>query len=139
MDSLYWLKDGHIQPYRPINPNVFKTIGNFIHSKTDSKGNVWICHQTGVLKISPQGEINYPMPGQMRYAVEGFDGRMYFAISFKGIAYINEKSEVKLLDLPKVDFSPAYISSIHQLKDSSWLVNTFRTGAMIIDKNGEST
>ena len=137
LDSLYWLKDGRIQPYRPFNPNVFKTIGNFIHSKTDSKGNVWICHQTGVLKISPQGEINYPMPGQVRYAVEGIDGRMYFAISYKGIAYINEKSEGKLLELPKVDFSLAFISSLHQLKDSSWLVNTFRTGSMIIDKNGE--
>jgi signal transduction histidine kinase len=137
-ESLYWLKDGQIQPYRIINPSVFKTIGNFTHSKTDSKGNLWICHQAGVLKITPKGETNYPMPGQMRYAAEGLDGRMYFAVSYKGIAYLNEKSEAQLLDLPKVDFSSAYISSIHQLKDSSWLVNTFRTGAMIIDKDGES-
>lgn len=137
MDSLYWLKDGHIQRYHIINPNVFKTIGNFMHSRKDSRGNVWICHQTGVLKITPQGEINYSLPGPVRYAEEGFDGRMYFAVPFKGLAYINEKSEVRFLDLPKIDFTSAYISSILQLKDSSWLVNSFRTSPMIIDKNGE--
>ncbi len=137
MDSLYWLKDGQIQRYRIANPNLFKKIGNFIHCKKDSKGNIWICYQTGVLKISPQGEINYPMPGQPRYTVEGLDGRIYFALAYKGIAYLNEKSAVKLLDFPKIDFSSAFISSVYQLKDSSWLVNTYRTGSMIIDKNGE--
>jgi len=138
MDSLYLLNDGTIKHYRVRNPDILKTTGNFLHSMIDSKRNIWICHQTGVLKITPKGEINYHMPGQVRFAVEGFDGRMYFAISYKGIAYLNEKSETKLLDLPKIDFSSAYISSILQLKDSSWLINTFRTGAMIIDKNGES-
>jgi signal transduction histidine kinase/ligand-binding sensor domain-containing protein len=138
LESLYWLKDGYIQRYSAINSNAFqKNVTNFIYSKTDSKGNVWLGHQAGVLKISPDGEINYPLNNQVRYVVEGLDGRMYFAVSYTGIAYINEKSEVKFLNLPKVDFSSAYISSMLQLKDSSWLVNTFRTGAMIIDKNGD--
>lgn len=138
LDSLYWLKGGRIERYRPVHPGVFKSIGNFIHLKTDSRGNAWICHQTGVVKISPDGETNYPFPGQVRYAVEGLDGRMYFGVSYRGIAYINERSEVKWLDLPKVDFSLAFISTLQQLKDSSWLVNTFRTGTILIDKNGDA-
>ena len=138
MDSLYWLKDAHIQPYRPKNAMAFHNITNFIHSIADSKGNVWLTHQTGVIKISPQGETNYTLPGQTRYAAEGFDGRIYFGIAYKGLAYINDQGELKFLDLPKFDFSQTYISSIHQLKDTSWLITTYRTGAMIIDKTGNT-
>jgi signal transduction histidine kinase/ligand-binding sensor domain-containing protein len=136
MDSLYWLKDGRIQPYRRKNEKAFKTIANIIHINADKKGNTWLTHQTGALKISPQGETNYPLPGQTRYAAEGLDGRMYFGVAYKGLAYINEQGEAKFLDLPKIDFSQAYISSVHQLRDTSWLVTTYRTGAMIIDRKG---
>ena len=137
MDSFYWMKDGRIQRYRAINPNLLKSIGYYIRSAIDSSGNVWIGHQTGVLKINQQGETNYPLPGQTRYVEEGIDGRMYFGVSYKGIAYINEKSEIKFLEFPKVNFSQAYISSILQLRDGSWLINTYRTGSTLIDKNGE--
>ena len=138
MDSLYWLKNGTIQPYRIINPKAFGSIVNIIHCKNDRKGNIWLTHQTGVLKITPQGETNYGMPGQVRYAAEGMDGRMYFGIAFKGIAFINEQGETKMLDFPEVDFTQAFISSIHPLKDSNWLVTTYRTDAFIIDKNGDA-
>jgi len=139
MESLYWMKDGHIKPYRIVNPDVLKSIGNFIHSTTDSKGNVWICHQNGVLKITPQGETNYPLPGgQTRYVLEGNDGRMYFGVSYKGIAYLDEKDSPRFIDFPKINFSQIYISSLLQLKDGSWVINSYRTGSILIDKNGEA-
>ena len=138
MDSIYWLKESQIQPYHFRNPAASQSLTNFIHSVTDSKGNIWIGHQTGVLKISSEGETNYHTANQVRYIVEGSDGRMYFAVAFKGIAYIDESGEMKFLHLQKVDFSQDYISSLHQLKDGSWLITTYRTGARIIDKNGDA-
>ena len=137
MDSLYWMKDGQILRYRIINPRALKSIGNIIYMTKDSKGNIWICHQTGVLKITPKGETNYPLTGQTRYAVEGLDGRMYFGVSYKGIAYLDEKNNPRFIDFPNVNFSQAYISSILQLKDGSWLINTYRTGSTLIDKHDE--
>jgi signal transduction histidine kinase/ligand-binding sensor domain-containing protein len=139
MDSLYWLQDGRVKPYKVKKTEGFKSIANSIHSKTDRQGNIWVTHQTGVLKISPQGETNYILPGQTRYAAEGLDGRMYFGVAYKGIYYISERGEVKSLDFPEVDFSQTYISALHQLKDTSWLVTTYRTGAMIIDRKGKAT
>ena len=138
MDSLYWLKEGRIIPYQPKNKMAFKGLVNIIHSMADSKGNIWLTHQEGVIKITSQGETNYYLPGQTRYAAEGMDGRMYFAVAYKGIAYLNERGEAKFMDLPKVDFSQAYFSSIHPLKDGSWLATTYRTGAIIIDTKGNA-
>jgi ligand-binding sensor domain-containing protein len=138
MDSLYWMKDGRILHYRAINPNLLKSIKYYIGSTTDSKGNIWIGHQTGVLKITPQGETNYPLPGQTRYVLKGNDGRMYFGVSYKGIAYLDEKDRPRFIDFPKTNFSQIYISSFLQLKDGSWVINSYRTGSILIDKNGET-
>ncbi|MBL7852348.1 MAG: hypothetical protein JNN04_15700, partial [Cyclobacteriaceae bacterium] len=136
--SLYWLKDGKIAPYRIRNPSALKSVLNIKHCLTDSKGNTWCAHQSALLKLTSGGEINYPLNGQARYVAEGYDGRIYAGVAYKGIACINERNEVTYLNFPKIDFSEAYISSIHQLRDTSWLVTTYRTGAMIIDKEGNA-
>jgi signal transduction histidine kinase len=138
VDSLYWLKDGRITPYRIHNPAAFRSVLNIKHCLTDNKGNTWCAHQSGLLKLSSGGEIDYPLNGQARYVAEGYDGRIYAGVAYKGIACINERNEVTYLNFPKIDFSQTYISSIHQLRDTSWLVTTYRTGAMIIDKKGDA-
>jgi len=137
-DMLYRLKNGTIQPIKPKNPDQFKSIINIIHNTKDRQGNIWLSHQNGALKISPQGETNYAMPGQVRYGALANDGRMVFAVAYKGLFYINKQGEAIPLDLPKVDFSQLFFSSIHQLKDGSWLLTTYRTGALIINKNGQA-
>lgn len=139
MDSIYWLENGVIKPYQIKNRQAFKRFVNSIHTYKDSKGNVWIAHQYGVLKITPQGETNYDLNGQTRYVLEGFDGKIYFGVAYKGIATIDEKGKVEYLSFPNVDFSKIYISAIHQLRDSSWLITSYRTGVIKIDKFGKIT
>lgn len=138
MDSLYWLENGIIKPYQIRNRQAFKGFVNAIHTFKDAKGIVWIAHQYGVLKITPQGETNYDLNGQTRYVAEGLDGNIYFGVAYKGIATIDGKGKVRYLSFPKVDFSKIYVSAIHQLRDSSWLVTSYRTGAIIIDKSGQA-
>lgn len=139
MDSIYWLDNGVIKPYQVKNRQAFKGFVNSIHVFKDSKDNVWIANQYGVLKITPQGETNYDLNGQTRYVAEGLDGNMYLGVAYKGIATIDANGKVRYLSLPKVDFSKIYVSSIRQLRDSSWLVTSYRTGAIRIDKSGQPT
>lgn len=138
MDSLYWLENGIIKPYQIKNKKAFKDVVNIIHTYVDRKQNIWLTHQNGVLKISASGETNFNLDGQTRYAADGFDGKMHFGVAYKGLATIDDKGKVAYMSLPKVNFSDIYISSIHQLKDSSWLVTSYRTGVIRIDKTGQA-
>ena len=135
-EQLYWLENKTITPFKPRNSSISKSTFNYISNKVDSEGNIWLGHQRGIIKISKTKEIDIKAPNQVRYIEEGIDGRIYVAIAFNGIGYINEKLELQMLSISKTDFKQAYFSSLHQLKDSSLLATTYRTGAMIIDKKG---
>jgi hypothetical protein len=135
-EKLFWLENKTIKPFTSKNISIFNSAYNFIANKTDSKGNTWLGHQRGIIKFNQSGAINIVTPNQVRYVEEGKDGKIYVAISFNGIGVIEGESTLKMLTFPNVDFKTAYFSSLHQLKDSSLLATTYRTGAMIIDKKG---
>ncbi|MEN9600223.1 MAG: hypothetical protein RL596_2544, partial [Bacteroidota bacterium] len=134
-EQLFWLENKVIKPFTPKNVRLFNETINYIANKVDSKGNIWLGHQRGIILYNQTKEINIPTPNQVRYIEEGIDGKLYVAVSFTGIGIIEGESTLKMLSIPNTDFKTAYFSSIHQLKDSSLLVTTYRTGAMIIDKN----
>ncbi|MBR2648734.1 MAG: hypothetical protein IKD55_07825 [Sediminibacterium sp.] len=136
-DQLYILENKKIRPFKIADNKVLKEVKNFISNTADSKGNIWLGHQKGVLCISKNKVINFKTPNQVRYIEEGKDGKIYIAVAFTGIGIINERKELKMLNVPNADFSLDYFSSLHHLKDGSILTTTYRTGAMIIAKNGD--
>ncbi len=135
-DQLYWLENKSIKPFVPKNTGLFKAAFNYISNKVDSKGNIWLGHQRGIILHNQSKEINFTTPNQVRFIEEGIDGKIYVAIGFTGIGVIEGNSTLKMLSIPNADFKTAYFSSLHQLKDSSLLATTYRTGTMIIDKKG---
>ncbi len=135
-EQLFWLENKTIKPFSSKNSSIFNSAFNFIANKTDSKGNTWLGHQQGLIKYNQSGAINIVTPNQVRFVEEGIDGKIYVAVAFTGIGVIEGESTLKMLSFPKVDFKTVYFSSLHQLKDSSFLATTYRTGAMIIDKKG---
>lgn len=137
--KLYWLENQKITPYQPRSPKLWETLTNFICIKKDSKGNIWIGHQAGVLKITPKGETNIPAPRQVRFIEEAPDGKIYVAVSFTGIGVVNDKDQIEMLSYPGVDFSTSYFSSMRHLKDGGLLLTTYRTGAYILGKDGKKT
>ncbi len=137
--KLYWLENQKITPYQPRSPKLWETLTNFICIKKDSKGNIWIGHQAGVLKITPKGETNIPAPRQVRFIEEAPDGKIYVAVSFTGIGVVNDKDQIEMLSYPGVDFSTSYFSSMRHLKDGGLLLTTYRTGAYILGKDGKRT
>lgn len=135
--QLYWLENQKITPYKPRSPKLLESLTNFICIKKDSKGNIWIGHQAGVLKITSKGEINIPTSRQVRFIEESPDGKIYLAISFTGIGVVNDKDQIDMLPYPGVDFSTSYFSSLRHLKDGALLLTTYRTGAYILRKDGK--
>ena len=137
-EKLFWLENKTIKPFTSKNIDIFNSTINFIANKVDSKGNTWLGHQRGIIKYNQSGAINIITPNQVRYFEEGINGKIYVAIAFTGIGVIEDESTLKMLTISNVDFKTAYFSSLHQLKDSSLLATTYRTGAMIIDKKGNA-
>ncbi len=135
-NQFFWLENKTIKPFSSKNSSIFNSAFNFIANKTDTKGNTWLGHQRGLIKYNQSGAINIVTPNQVRYVEEGIDGKIYVAVAFTGIGVIEGESTLTMLPFPKVDFKTVYFSSLHQLKDSSFLATTYRTGAMIIDKKG---
>jgi len=134
--KLFIIENGRISPY------VFKNWKGLDFLEVmklykDSRGNIWACTPVGVLKITNKGEQLYGPGKAVRYAFEDEDKKMWFGIVSEGIAFINEKDDLEMQNLPQVDFKPMFISSIRKLKNGNWFVGAYNKGMVLIDKSGK--
>ena len=140
--KLFIIENGLVRPYKFKNKRLEDLKDDPIHIIKDSNQNIWLCYRTGkILRISQSGEKLF-LPkffNQGRYVYECKDGNIWFGLPFAGIGFLNDKDEIELLDLPKVDFENLLISSIRKLMNNSWLITTFNKGVEIIDESGSPT
>ncbi|HVZ24914.1 MAG TPA: ATP-binding protein [Sediminibacterium sp.] len=134
--------DGQVKPYVFRN----KALQHFVSEQNfmfrDSKNDVWVCYGSqALLRISKSGEKMFQLKGiaQPRYVFEDQEHQLWFGIAYGGIAFLNKKDELTYLNLPKIDFSALFISSIRKLRNGNWLVTSYNKGAIEIDPGGNPT
>jgi signal transduction histidine kinase/ligand-binding sensor domain-containing protein len=137
-NKVYQLNNGIIKPFPIKEKEVVEQKGatNF-YAYTDSKNTQWLCGLDFIYKISGNEQKSYPVKGAVRYACEGMDGKMYFAISFQGIGFINQNNRFEYLKIPGLDFSQIYVSAFKQLKDGTWVITSYRTGVYFVYPDGK--
>ncbi len=137
--NLFLIDNGNLKPYPFKNPEIAKMKIDASHIFRDSKNNIWVCHASNngkIIKLSPAGETVFNADNQVRYAFEDRDHKMWFGIAYMGIGFINDKSQLEYLNLPKINFKTIYLSSIRKLQNDNWLVTSFNKGILLIDKSG---
>ena len=135
--KLYQLEEGIIKPYPLRQKNLFSQTRNILYALTSKDGTQWICTEGNIFKLSGQEEKMIPVNGQVRYACEGIDGRIYFAVAFQGIGFINDAGQFEYVKFPGLDFRDVYMSNLFQRPDGTWLVSTYRTGIYFLYPNGK--
>ncbi|MEE9372933.1 MAG: triple tyrosine motif-containing protein, partial [Saprospiraceae bacterium] len=140
--QLYIIENGTVSPYKFKYRRNADLKDDPVHIIKDSRNNIWISYATGkVMKISPTDEKLYSRVGryQVRYVFEDRSNKIWFGLAYAGIGFINDKEEMELLELPKVDFDGRLISSIRKLKNKHWIVTTHNSGVIEIDEKGNPT
>jgi len=135
--KLYRLDKGLINPFPLRDKNLFSQTRNILYAYTDNEGTQWICSEGAIFKFNSKEEKKIPVDGQVRYACKGIDGKIYFAIAFKGIGFINDGGKFEYLTFPGFNFRDVYISNFFQRSDSTWVVSTYRTGIYYLFPNGK--
>jgi signal transduction histidine kinase/ligand-binding sensor domain-containing protein len=135
--KLYELKNNRVSSYPLKNKTLLSNTRNILYLFTSKDGNIWLCTDGNIFKLSAESEIKIPVDGQVRYACEGIDGRIYFGVAFKGIGFINEKGKFEYLPFPGFDFSPVYTSKMFQRKDGTWVMSTYNTGIYYFQPDGK--
>ncbi len=139
-NELLWIENGQVSPYQFKNQETANiTKDEVFHIFKDSQATIWICSPRKIIRIKQNDEKVYQTNASIRYAFEDKQKKMWFAVSGKGIAFLNDKDELEMLRLPKVDFKGWSISTIHQLSDGKWLVTSYNQGIVLIDTQGNPT
>ena len=126
-----------IKPYPLRQKNLFSQTRNILYALTGKDGAQWICTEGNIFKLSGQEEKKIPVNGQVRYACEGIDGRIYFAVAFQGIGFINDAGQFEYVKFPGLDFRDVYMSNLFQRTDGTWVMSTYRTGIYFLYPNGK--
>lgn len=135
--KLYQLENGAVKPYPLKQKELTNETRNILYILTGKDGTNWICTDGNIFKITSSGEIKIPVNGQVRYACEGIDGRIYFAVSFRGIGFVNDANQFEYIPFPNLDFRDVYMSEFFQRPDSTWVMSTYRTGIYFFSRNGK--
>jgi signal transduction histidine kinase/ligand-binding sensor domain-containing protein len=135
--KLYQLNNNAIKPYPLKNKNLLSETRNILHLFRAKDGTLWLCTDGNIFKLSAEGEKKIPVTGQVRYACEGNDGRVYFGVAFKGIGYINGAGKFEYLKFLGFDFSQVYTSGFFQQKDGTWVMSTYNTGIYYFRPDGK--
>jgi len=134
--AVYLIENGFLRPYPFKNKLIPKKFLAPFHVLQDSKKNIWISSSFAITKLSPEGETQYGVDGQVRFAFEDTGGKIWFGVPYMGIGFLNQKEQFEFLDLPKVDFKTLFISSIRKLQNGNWLVTSYNKGMLLIDTQG---
>jgi signal transduction histidine kinase/ligand-binding sensor domain-containing protein len=135
-DKLYLLKNGVVQRYPTGGELIPKTGEDVFSVFQDSHKNLWVCCYKKIYKISKNGVQQFDAPNSVRQCIEDKDGKIWFAITFTGIGYINEQNKLSLLDFPKANLKERYIGHIRKLKDGTWVTTSYNKGILFIDPMG---
>lgn len=134
-DKLYVLKNGLIQPFAPGRN--LKSGLEIFHLFKDPSENLWVSAYKKLYKFSKTGSTTeYDAPNSVRYTFLDTEGKLWFAVAFNGIAFVNKQNKLEYLHFPKVDLSQFYISQIRKLKDGTWIVTSYNRGILFIDPAG---
>jgi ligand-binding sensor domain-containing protein len=136
---LFWIENGIIRPYQFKNQALATNKNEIYHIFKDSQGNIWVAGIIKLLKITPQGEKSIVQNNTVRYIYEDKQKKIWFALPFGGMAFLNDQDELQMLHLPKVNFKSWFISTIRRLRDGRWLVTSYNKGIVFIDKQGNPT
>ncbi|MEN9686949.1 MAG: hypothetical protein RLZZ28_2735, partial [Bacteroidota bacterium] len=134
--NLFLIDKGTVKPYPFINPRNTKLSLEAFHIFYDSQKNIWVCGPANITKLAPSGETVFGVNGQVRFAFEDADKKIWFALPYQGIGFINKQGQFELLNLPKVNFKTLFLSSIRKLINGNWVITSFNKGILLIDKNG---
>jgi len=135
--KLYKLEKGLINPYPLREKNLFSQTRNILYVLAGKDGSQWICTEGNIFKVNGRDHKKFPVNGQVRYACEGIDGKIYFAVAFQGIGFINDAGQFEYLTFPGLDFRDVYMSNLFQRSDSTWVMSTYRTGIYYLYPNGK--
>ncbi len=138
-NTLLWIENGQVSPYQYKNQDAAKAKEEVFHIFKDSQANIWICSISKIIKINKEGEKTYQSNAIVRFAFEDNQKKMWFAIPRKGIAFLNDKDELEMLNLPQVNLEGCSISTIRKLVDGTWLVASYNQGIVLIDSQGKPT
>jgi signal transduction histidine kinase/ligand-binding sensor domain-containing protein len=137
--KLFLIEDGKVQSYPLKNKKLNEGFQEVLYVCRDHKGNIWACYGSGkIVEISKDGERVYQTDGEVRFAYEDEQNKMWFGLPYRGIGFINEKDSFEYANFPGIDFKTLYLSSIHKLRNHQWLVTAFNKPAFVIDERGHS-
>ena len=127
-NKLYQLDNGVIKPFPLRQKNILDQTRNILYVYNDKESTQWVCTDGAIFKFNSKEEKKIPVDGQVRYASEGIDGRLYFAVAFQGIGFINDGGQFEYLKFPGFDFGDIYMSKFFQRADGTWVISTYRSG-----------
>jgi signal transduction histidine kinase/ligand-binding sensor domain-containing protein len=134
--GLYHVDQGVVTPYRFKRPELDAAIIFPYYMYADSRKNIWICGHNGAIRITEKDETIVGKGNRVRYVYEDRDGKLWFGVAYKGIAWLNDRDELEFLDIPEIDFSRVFLSSIRKLSDNNWLITTYNNGIILIGPDG---
>ncbi|MCU0381980.1 MAG: ATP-binding protein, partial [Chitinophagaceae bacterium] len=103
---------------------------------TDRKKQLWVACNGVLFRIGSNSRKKWEINHQFRYVTEGNDGRIYLAVTGKGVGYVDQQDSLKYLSFPGVDFTANFVSVAKQRKNGEWVLTSYGAGIMI-GKAGE--
>jgi signal transduction histidine kinase/ligand-binding sensor domain-containing protein len=129
-NKVYTIRNNKVLPYSFRNPNLLADNFEILHLYKDAQQNIWIGGNRVIVRINSREEKRYNVPTQARMVTTGIDGRIYFAVINRGIAYINEHDSLSYLNVG-VDLGSYFLSSLRQRADGSWILTSYNEGIVI--------
>ena len=129
-NSVYTIRNNKVEPYKFKAPGFPAENNEFLHLYKDAQQNIWFGANRAIAKVNGSVEKIYPVETQARMITTGIDGRIYFAVANRGVAYINGQDTISYLDLG-VNLRSYFLSSLRQRKDGSWVITSYNEGIVI--------
>ncbi|HLO81682.1 MAG TPA: ATP-binding protein [Chitinophagaceae bacterium] len=129
-NSVYTIRNNKVEPFKFRTPGFPAENNEVLHLYKDGQQNTWIGCNRAIAKLNGSAEKIYPVEGQARMVTTGIDGRIYFAVTNRGVAYINEQDTISYLDIG-VNLRSYFLSGLRQRKDGNWILTSYNEGIVI--------
>lgn len=102
----------------------------------DSRKDLWICSNGIIYLIGKNQKKKWSIDRQVRFATEGQDGKVYFAVVGMGVGSFGEGDSLHYIRFKDDKPYNAFLSTAKQRKNGEWVITSYAGGIFIGKENG---
>ncbi len=101
----------------------------------DRNEELWICSNGIIYFIGKNKNKKWTIDRQVRFATEGNDGKVYFAVVGRGVGSFGEGDSLRYIKFKNNPVYNTFLSSAKQRKNGEWVITSYASGIYIGKEN----